>query len=416
MTLPLQIALRYLVSKKSHSAVNVISAVSMCGVAVTTAAIVCVLSVFNGFAGLIGERLSTLDPQLTVTPREGKVMPSSDSVVGVALGVEGVRLAVPVVEDQCLAAYADYQMPVRVKGVPRQWEIVTQVNSAIIDGEFLLDDGHSPCAVASVGAAIGLRATPGRYTQLRLYAPQRRGRVNLANPAGAFRADSLYVAGVFEIDQGEYDRDMIIVPLDVALRLFDYTTEATSVDIRLRGGADEEQAKRQLQAVLGPDYVVKDRLMQQATAFRMVNVEKWVTFLLLGFILIIAAFNVVSTMSLLIIEKDESISTFRSLGAADRQISAVFVAEGWLISLAGAAAGMALGLLLCWLQQEYGLLRLAGDTALMVVQAYPVKIVWTDLLVVLALVAAVGLLASGVVSAIMRRRLKGAAAFSRPAL
>ena len=405
MRFTLKIALRYLVSKKTHSAVNIISFISVCGVVVTTAAMVCVLSVFNGFSGLIGDRLSLLDPQISVTASQGKVMADADSVAGAITAIEGVRLAVPTIEEQCLALYGEFQMPVKVKGVPRQWELVTSINRVIIDGEFLLDDGISQYAIPSVGVAIELHSLPGYYTPMRLYAPRRQGRVNLSNPAGAFRADSLFVSGVFQIDQNEYDRDMVIVPLDVARRLFDYGSEATAIEVRLRGNADEGAVMRQIEAALGPSYSVKNRLMQQATAFRMVNVEKWVTFLLLGFIMVIATFNVISTLSLLIIEKDESIAVFRSLGADDRQISRIFVAEGWLISLVGAAGGILLGLLLSWLQQHYGLIQLGGDSAVMIVQAYPVRIAATDTLVVFALVAAVGLLTSLATSAIMRRRL-----------
>lgn len=405
MTFTLKIALRYLVSKKTHSAVNIISAISVCSVVVTTAALVCVLSVYNGFSDLIGGRLSMLDPQISITASRGKAISDADSVLSVVKGVDGVSMAVATISDQCLATFAGYQMPVMVKGVPEDYTGVTSVSEVIIDGEFQLDDGISRFAILSVGAAIQLRARPGFYTQVNLYAPQRQGRVNLANPATAFRADSLFVSGVYQIDQSEYDRDMVIIPIDVARHLFDYDTQATAIEISLDDKADEGAAIRRLESLLGPGYEVKDRFMQQASAFRMVNVEKWVTFLLLGFIMVIATFNVISSLSLLIMEKDESIGIMRSLGAEDRQITGIFVVEGWLISLLGAVGGIALGALLCWLQSEFGLIRLAGDTSVMIVQYYPVRMAVADMGAVFGLVAAVGLVTSAATAAIMRRRL-----------
>ena len=405
MRFSLKIAARYLVAKKTHSAVNIISIISMCGVVVTTAALVCVLSVFNGFASLIGSKLSMLDPQIAISATEGKVIEHADSLISVVRGIDGVKIAIPTVEDHCLALFGDYQMPVRVKGVPQGYDTLTNITPAILEGEFMLDDSVSRYGVLSIGAALQLRARPGFIGQVRLFAPQRRGAVNLANPMGAFRADSVFVAAVYQIEQSDYDRDLMFVPLDMAQFLFDCDDEATTVEVTLQPAADEQAVMQSLTATLGDGYIVKNRLMQQAASFRMVNIEKWVTFLLLGFIMVIATFNVISTLSLLIIEKDESIRTFRYLGATDKQISGIFVAEGWLISLTGAVLGVSLGLLLCWLQQEFGLIALQGNGDNLIVRTYPVEIQFTDVAVVFALVAAVGLLTSLVTSAIMRRRL-----------
>ena len=405
MRFSLKIAARYLVAKKTHSAVNIISIISMCGVVVTTAALVCVLSVFNGFASLIGSKLSMLDPQIAISATEGKVIEHADSLISVVRGIDGVKIAIPTVEDHCLALFGDYQMPVRVKGVPQGYDTLTNITPAILEGEFMLDDSVSRYGVLSIGAALQLRARPGFIGQVRLFAPQRRGAVNLANPMGAFRADSVFVAAVYQIEQSDYDRDLMFVPLDMAQFLFDCDDEATTVEVTLQPTADEQAVMQSLTATLGDGYIVKNRLMQQAASFRMVNIEKWVTFLLLGFIMVIATFNVISTLSLLIIEKDESIRTFRYLGATDKQISGIFVAEGWLISLTGAVLGVSLGLLLCWLQQEFGLIALQGNGDNLIVRTYPVEIQLADVAIVFALVAAVGLLTSLVTSAIMRRRL-----------
>ena len=403
MSLPLKIAWRYLVSKKGHQAVNIISIVAVCGVVVATAALICVLSVFNGFKGLIMGRLALLDPEIAITATLGKTINDADSVINAVGTLPGVERAVPVVIDQALAMYAQYQMPVRLKGVPDDYNRMNGMDSVIVDGEWKLRDQVSKYAVAGAGPAVRLCVRPEFMGMVRLYAPQRQGRVNIANPMGAFRQDSLFVSGVFQLQQNSYDADLIYVPLDMARELFDYETEATQIELKLMPGANEQQVMQLISHVLGKGYQVKNRLMQQREAYRLVNIEKWMAFLLLAFILIIATFNVISTLSLLIIEKDDSIATMRALGANDRQISRIFVLQGWLITLAGAVTGI---VILCLCQQQFGLLRLSGDPANMIISAYPVVVEWTDILVTLALVAAVGLLTSMVTAHIMRRRLK----------
>ena len=406
MRLVLKIALRYLRSKKAHNAVNIISTISTCGVVVTTAALICVLSVFNGFKGLIMGRLAMLDPEIAISVSHGKAIADADSVVRVAQGVDGVAVALPVVEDNALAIFADYQMPVRLRGVPDGYNRLNGLDSVIVGGEFKLHDQVSRYAVLGAGPAIKLHARPGFLRMVQLYAPQRQGRVNMANPMDAFRNDSVFVSGVFQMQQNGYDADLIYVPIELARDVFDYTTEATRVELKLGPGADGDAVMQQLTDALGPAYTVQNRLMQEATAYRLVNVEKWVTFLLLAFIMIIATFNVISTLSLLIIEKDDSIRTLSNLGATDKQITQVFVAEGWLIALFGAVAGVALGLVLCLCQQQFGWLKMQGDESLLVVSAYPVQVEWTDVLVVFALAAFIGLLTSVVTSLTMRRWLR----------
>ena len=405
MSLPLKIAWRYLVSKKGHQAVNIISIVAVCGVVVSTAALICVLSVFNGFRGLIMGKLAMLDPQVAITATLGKTINDGDSVINVVSAVPGVERAIPVIEDQALAVYAQLQMPVRLKGVPDDYNTMNDMDSVIIDGMWKLRDQVSRYAVAGAGPAVRLCVRPEFLGMINLYAPQRQGRVNLANPMGALRQDSLFVSGIFQLQQNSYDADLIYVPLDVARSLFDYESEATQIEVKLAPGADEGQVMRSISQALGSGYQVKNRLMQQREAYRLVNIEKWMAFLLLAFILVIATFNVISTLSLLIIEKDESIATLRALGANDRQISRIFVLQGWLITLVGAVTGVVIGLVLCLCQQQYGWLRLSGDPANMIINAYPVEVQWTDVIVTLALVAAVGLLTSMVTALIMRRRL-----------
>ncbi len=398
MNLELKIALRYLASKKAHNAVNVISIISVLGVVVTTAALVCVLSVFNGFHGLIQDKLSRLDPPLAITAAQGKAMPDGDSVARVAAAVPGVQLALPVIEDNALAIFADYQMPVRLKGVPDGYNKINQVDSIIVEGEWKLSDQVSRYAVIGAGPATQLNARSGFLRMLQLYAPQRQGRININDPMNAFTADSVFVAGVFQVQQKSYDADLIFVPITLAQELFDYGSEATAVELKLQPDASERQVMRQLQSALGTDFVVKDRLMQQDTSYRMVNMEKWITFLLMAFIMVIATFNVISTLSLLIIEKDESITTLRALGASNKQITRIFVTEGWLIAMLGAVAGVVLGMALCAGQQQWGWLKLSSDANAVIVQAYPVQVQATDVAVVFLLVAAIGLLTSLVTS------------------
>lgn len=407
MALSLKIALRYLKSKKAHNAVNIISIISICGVVVTTAALVCVLSVFNGFHEVIQSRLAKLDPQIAVCPAQGKTINDADSTIAAITSVEGIDKAMPVVEDQALAVFVDYQMPVRLKGVPANYNDINAIDSVIVDGVFELQDEVSNYAVAGAGPAVSLRLQANSLRMLQLYAPRREGQVNVSNPIDAFTCDSLFVKGIFQVQQTSYDQDLIFVPIDFARELFDYDTQATQIEIKLKDGTNENKVIKQLQNILGPSYEVKNRLMQQSESFRMVNVEKWVTFLLLAFILIIATFNIISTLSLLIIEKDESISIMKNLGATNKQITRIFVAEGWLITMLGAVIGIVIGLLLCLGQQTFGWLKIGADPTQVIVNAYPVKVVWTDMVIVLLLVAAIGFVTSLVTSTIMRRRLKG---------
>lgn len=405
MNLSLNIALRYLRAKKGHTAVNIISIISVLGVVVTTAALICVLSVFNGFHDLIKDKLSNVDPDIAITATMGKTINDADSVMKVASSIPGVAKVMPVVEDNALAIFADFSMPLKLKGVPKNYSELTGIDSVVVEGDFLLDDGVSRYAVLGVGPAVNLNARPGSLRMLQLYAPQRRGQVDLNDPMNAFTEDSVFVSGVFMVQQKNYDNDMVFVPIDLARELFDYTTEASQVEVKLAPGTSESDVMEQLEAQLGASYTVKNRIMQQDASFRLVNMEKWITFLLLAFIMVIATFNVISTLSLLIIEKDESIRTFRSLGATDKQITRIFVTEGWLIALVGAVIGVVVGLVLCLCQQQFGWLKLSANADAVIVQSYPVSVVWTDVMVVFMLVAAVGLVTSFVTSLMMRHRL-----------
>ncbi len=387
----LRIALRYLFSRKRHNAVNVISWISVAGVAVATAAIVCVLSVFNGFSGIAMSRLSEIDPDIKIVPSTGKVFSNADSLASALAHLPEFEIAVPVVEERALAIYAGRQMPVSIKGVPGNYNEVTNVGSTVIDGEILSSDGDYPCAALSVGVALSLNARPGYYDLLQLYAPRRIGRVNTANPLTAFRGDSLIVSAVYEVEQSEYDADRAIVPISTARKILDYTDEGTAIELKLAPGVGEKQGLAAAQAAVGASGIAQTRLMQQAESFRMISVEKWITFLILAFILVIASFNVLSIMSMLIIEKKDNIATLSALGATPGLIRRVFVLEGWLISLLGGAVGISIGVVLCLVQQHWGLIKLSGDPSQLSVTVYPVQLEMGDLGAIALIVVLTGL-------------------------
>ena len=391
-TTALRIAVRYLFCRKRHGAVNVISWISIAGVAVATAAIVCVLSVFNGFSSLAGQRLSVIDPDIRVSASRGKTIADGDSLAEALAALPEFAAAAPVVEEHVLAIFAGRQMPVTVKGIPPGYSAINDYSTIIIDGEMFPDSsGSAPGAALSVGVAVSLNARPGFLEPLYVYAPRRVGRVNVANPMGAFRGDTLSVSGVYEVEQTDYDLDRAVVPLSTARKLLEYTTEATAVELKIAPGVSEERAMQVAAQALGGGYSVENRLMQQSESFRMIAVEKWITFLMLVFILVISSFNVLSSMSMLVIEKRYNLSTLRALGATAGCVRSIFLWEGWLITLLGGAAGIALGIGLSLAQQYGGFIKLSGDPSQLTISAYPAALEWSDVCVVALLVTAVGL-------------------------
>lgn len=405
-TLPLTIALRYLVSKKSHTAVSVISVISVCAVAVTAMAMVCVMSVFNGFHQLVDSKMSSLEPDVKISAQRG-VIADASALIGKVRKVDGVALAVPTVTESALVIYGNRQIPIVLKGITDDYDRLTNLRQLIKpDGEFRLHDGSSDYCIMSIGAASTLDARPGYEPICYVYAPRRVGAVNVANPATAFQRVPTFVSGVFEVRQGAYDQNYVFTSLSAARTLLDYTTEATAVEVKLKAGADEATVMDAIGAAVGDGYKIENRLMQHSQSLKMINVEKWISLLLLLLILIVASFNVISTLAILILEKDESIRTLHSLGADNRMVETIFVAEGWLISIVGAVAGIAVGVVLCLLQQHFGFVRLSADTSNLVVSSYPVAVSGMDLAMILGIVAAVGLLASFATTRAMRGYLR----------
>lgn len=390
MSLSLKIAIRYLFSKKSHSAINIISMVSICGVAVTTMALICTLSVYNGFQDLIASLYSSLDPQIKITPATGKTLSLQDPSIKSLTEWQEIDAIAPVIEENALLIYRNRQMPVLLKGVPDNYTRVSNIDSILLDGNFFLKDSIANYATIGVGVANRLEVGAHYVYPLFVYTPKRKAKVNLANPSNAFNEDRMFATAVFSVNQPEYDDQMVIVPLDMATKLFDYSHQASALEIKLKPGTNEKRTISSLSEHLGEGYLVKDRMIQQETSFRMMQIEKWMTFLILAFILMIATFNVIGSLSMLIIDKQNDIKTLQNLGADEKLISRIFLTEGWLISAIGAGTGLIAGIFLCWLQQEYGLLRLGQTSGAFIVDAYPIHLLWSDAFAVLAIVTLLG--------------------------
>lgn len=379
-------------------------------------AIVVVLSVFNGFSRLAESRLSLMDAQLLVERADGAIIADADSLAAALATIDGVASTMPTLSAQALAIYAERQMPVRLLGVTEGYAEATGLHDLVIEGEYIgpgdadpyayaTDDGRLVYAALSIGVAATITSPTGFNDYLRIYTPRRLGRVNPANPLGAFASDSVVVSSVFRVDRPEYDNDVVILPIDAVRALLDYDHQGSSIRVATDTTAVEATVQQALQAQLGPEWTVKNRMEQQEQSFRMIQVEKWISFLLLAFILIIASFNIISTLSILIIEKEANIATLRSIGASRSLIRRIFTTEGWLISTAGGVVGIVVGVALCLAQQWFGLIKLSGDPSQLVVDTYPVAVEPLDLLAVALLVALVGLLATGVTRRFLASRL-----------
>lgn len=392
MNVSLFIARRYLFSKKSHNAINVISMISVCGIAIATMAMVCVLSVFNGFGGIVEGMFKAFDPDLKISVKEGKVFDWHTPEFDKALGVSGVQMVSESLEENALFVFDDNQSPVLMKGVSEEFRLMTDMDKLVIDGSFRLREDVVDYATLGSGVAITLGARPGFINAIEVYAPKRDERVNLANPAAAFNRGYLQIGGVFTLNSPDYDDQMVIVPITLARELFHYTNEVTSLDIKLAPNASVKRVKREMQEALGGAFLVEDRFEQQKESYRMLQIEKWVTFLILAFILLIAVFNVVGSLSMLIVEKKEDIRSLQHMGASNDLVSRIFLYEGWLITFIGIVAGILLGLVLCLLQQHYGLLRLSDVPGAYIIDAYPVIVKFSDILVVFVSVSLISML------------------------
>ncbi len=394
MKFPFFIARRYILSKKSTNAINLISGISIVGVLVASMAMVVVLSVFNGFRDMAASFQTNFDPQIKIVSTEGKTFPSDNPLIEEVKAMPQVEVATETVEDLVVVAYYGRQLMMTLKGVEDNFKELTHIADCIYgQGEFSLHAGVLEYAVVGATAAemLGGDVRWGNY--LKVYAATREGQVDMSSPESAFVVDSLLLPPyVYSVGQARYDRNVILAPIAFARRLFHEQGEMTALELRLKAGADLGKTKREIQRILGDDFRVMDRFEQQADTFRIMQVEKVIAYVFLCFILVVACFNIIGSVSMLVIDKKDDVSTLRNMGANDHDIQQIFLFEGWMITFLGALVGVALGLLLCFLQQQYGIVGM-GEKGIYVVDAYPVSVHYTDVLVILLTVIAVGALA-----------------------
>lgn len=412
LNLPFFIARRYLFSKKSTNAINVISIISMVGVAVATMALVIVLSVFNGFHDLVASFFTNFDPQLEVVPVKGKVAAADDAVFMKIRQLPEVDMVSECVQDQALAFYNGQQAMVNIMGVDDNFARMTRIQKILYgDGDFSLQAANLEYGVPGIRLAqtLGMGARWDGF--LKIYAPQREGQLtDMASPADGFVTDSLISPGVvFAVNQAKYDRDYLITSIAFARRLFFRQGMVSKLMVKLKPGTDLDAAKRKIKNLAEGRFNVLDRFEQHADTFRIMQVEKVLAYLFLSFILVVACFNIIGSLSMLIIEKKKDVQTLRNLGATDRTLTRVFLFEGRMISTLGAVVGILLGLLLCWLQQEFGLVPMGDSSGTFVVNAYPVSVHYSDVLIVFITVLAVGWAAAWYPVRYMSRRLLGKA-------
>ncbi len=396
MNFPFYIARRYLFSKKSHHAINVISGISVCGVALATLALVCTLSVFNGFRDLVATFFTAFDPELKITAVTGKVFDGRDERLAQIRAMPEVAVFSESLEDNAMVQYKGRQTMAVIKGVEENFEALTDIDSILYGrGNFVLHDEVADYAVPGV-ELISILGTGVRFVDpLSVYAPKRGTKVNPAHPTSGFHTARLYSSGlIFAVNQQKYDATYLLTSLQFARRLFQYDTEVSSVELKLKPGTDLRAVKANLKQRLGDNFRVQDRYEQQADTFRIMEVEKLISYLFLTFILMITCFNVIGSLSMLIVDKQADVITLRNLGANNRLITRIFLFEGGLISLFGAGIGVIVGLALCYIQQTFGVITLGGGHSAgnFVVNAYPVRVYAGDVVAVFVTVLVVGFL------------------------
>ena len=411
MNFSFYIAKRYLFSKKSHNAINVISGVSVCGVALATLALVCTLSVFNGFQNLVTTMFTAFDPELKITAVSGKVFDGQDNRIQSLKQMPEVEVFSESLEDNVMVQYKDRQAMAVIKGVEDNFRQLTAIDSILYGrGEMVLHDEVVAYAIPGI-ELVSILGTGVRFLDpLEIYAPKRGSKINVASPASSFNSDYLHSSGlVFAVNQQKYDASYILTSLKFARDLFQYDTEVSSIELKLKEGANINKVQGRIASMLGKDFLVLNRYEQQADTYRIMEVEKLISYLFLTFILLIACFNVIGSLSMLIIDKRADVVTLRNLGANDKIIKRIFLLEGCLISFLGALIGVVLGVALCLVQQESGFISLgSGDSAgAFVVDAYPVNVQLTDVLLVLLTVLVISFFSVQYPVRYLSRRLLG---------
>ena len=392
MNFPFFVARRYLFSKKKTHVINVISLISVVGVAVATMALVVVMSVFNGFQDLVANLFTNFDPQLKVVPVMGKTAAADDPVLTKIRRLPQVDVATESLQDMALAVYQGKQAMVTVKGVDDNFANLTHITEILYgDGQFQLHTANLDYGTPGIRLAQTLGTGANWQGYLRIYAPRREGQLDMSNPQDGFVVDSLISSGVvFAVNQGKYDKNYILTSIGFARRLFGQQGRLSALELRLKPDADFNAAKRRIQQIAGSRFVVKDRYEQQADTFKIMQIEKLMAYIFLTFILIVACFNIIGSLSMLIIDKRDDAVTLRNLGATDRQITRIFLFEGRMISVFGALLGIGLGLLLCLLQQQFGFVRMGDADGSYIVNAYPVSVHYLDVLIIFITVIVAG--------------------------
>ena len=391
MNLPLFIAGRYLFAKKSHNVINIISAISAVGMAIGTAALVIILSVYNGFDELVKSTLSNVEPDILVSPVKGKVFVPQQEDLDKIAALPGVKRYYKVLEENVFVDYDEHQGVARAKGVDEAYEAESPLLEHMTAGEFSLHKGQVPQMVAGAGLAYKMGMNPAFLSSATIFFPARDRNFSLSNPAASIESVSMRPSGIFTVNQ-QIDEELMIMPLDQTRQLLGYDEEVSGIEVRMIDGTTKKDLRKAINGIkeiMGADFKVLDRFRQNTSLYKMMRYEKAAIFLILIFIIIIIAFNIFGSLTMLIIEKKDDIETFRSLGARDKMLRKTFTLEGWLISLLGLAAGLVIGVGFALLQQQFGFIKMPGN---FLVNAYPVIVQWSDILLTIAGVALIGYL------------------------
>ncbi len=367
--------------------------ISVCSVAVATVALVCVLSVYNGFNDLVASMFGNFDPELKITPTEGKVFDPDTPAVRQVRELKEVAMCTGVLQDHVLVRYHDRQQVAVAKGVEDTFHRMVSIDTVLVDGRFVLQEGETSYGVMGIGLASSLGVNAAFTSPMEIYAPKRDERVNMANPATSFQIEYAFIGGVFCLNQPSYDENYLILPIGLMRSMLRYEKEVTALELKLTSQADAKAVQQEIRTILGDGFRVQNRYEQQEASFKMMQVEKWMTFLILAFILTIALFNVVSSLSMLMIEKEDDVRMLRSMGANDSLIRRIFLTEGCMIPVLGALVGIVIGVALCLIQQYYGVIKL-GTAGAFVSDNYPVRIALWDILAIFVTVFVIGGLSS----------------------
>jgi lipoprotein-releasing system permease protein len=385
--LSLYIAKRYLFAKKSRNAINIISAVSVAGVAVGTMALIIILSVFNGLETMVSSIFNTFDPDIKITAAEGKTFIADTSRLKLLANVEGVSCYSLAIEENALLKYGDRQFIATIKGVDDNYVMVTNIDSSMWEGDFILrSDKGRPYAIPGVGVAQYLGIRINFVSPLNIFVPRRTGGTNI-NAENAFVRKSIFTSGIFEVEK-EYDSKYVYIPIEFARELTEIEDEVSSVEIKFTGRADPRIVQKNIMKIFGKGFIVQNRYEQQEIFYKVMQSERLAIFFILTLILIIASFNIIGSLTMLIIEKERDIEILKSLGADNNLIRKIFIFEGWLISIIGAFSGILLGFVICWLQQTYGLVKLQSESLIM--DSYPVVMKIKDFIIVPLTVLLIG--------------------------